>query len=171
MALIGDVPEFKSLSRLTPNDFRPSLGDSLTKYFDGLYTVYTIISNTASDKTERFKSIQKNKVILDKRERDYYNYNLRDIVTKPLERKKIIIYKNSLVQNIDPIYLDPYNKGFFNFRTHFFAPYKYIFGRMTDTFTFNISFVLLSTILLYLILYYELLGKFVRFIENLRIRK
>ena len=169
MALGGDVPEFYSLNRLTPNDFSPSIGDSLTKYFESLNQVFNIISITAKDRTDRGTAL--NRVLLAKLEKDYYNYSLQDIVTKPLERKKILVYKNSLVQNIDPIYLDPYNKGFLNFRTHFFAPHKYIFGKMTDTFTFNISIVLLSTIFLYLLLYYELLGKVVSFFENLRFRK
>ena len=84
-----------------------------------------------------------------KLENDYYNYKLEEIVTKPYERKKILVYKNTLVQNTDPVYLDPYKKGFLNFRTHFYAPSKYIFGIKTDTFTFNISLVLLSTIFLY----------------------
>ncbi len=97
--------------------------------------------------------------------------NLQEIVTKPYERKKILVYNNTLVQNTDPIYLDPYKKGFFDFRTHFFAPSKYIFGLKTDTFVFNISLVLLSSVFLYLALYFELLGKAVRFFENLKFRK
>jgi hypothetical protein len=40
-----------------------------------------------------------------------------------------------------------------------------------DTFTFNIVLVLLSTAVLYLMLYYELLARAVRFIEKIRLRK
>jgi hypothetical protein len=76
-----------------------------------------------------------------------------------------------LVQNIDPIYLEPYRKGFFAFRTHFFAPVKYIFKMKIDTFAFNISVVLLSSVFLYITLYFELLGKAVRLFENLKLRK
>jgi hypothetical protein len=171
MAVIGKVPPFESLNRLTPNEFNPAVADSATKYLNYLYSVFSIISNNATDRREKFSSISLNKKNLPKLENDYYNHKLEEIVTKPYESKKILFYKNSLVQNVDPIYLDPYNKGFFNFRTHFFAPHKYFFGRMVDTFAFNISFVLLSTIFLYLFLYYELLGKAVRFFENLRFRK
>ncbi|MGE5420058.1 MAG: hypothetical protein ACM3UT_07715, partial [Chloroflexota bacterium] len=99
------------------------------------------------------------------------NYSLKEIVTKPYEKKKILLYNNSLVQNTDPIYLDPEKKGPINFRTHFFAPSKYIFGIKADTFTFNISIVLLSTIVLYTILYFDLLGRTVRFFENLSFRR
>jgi hypothetical protein len=101
------------------------------------------------------------------------NLKLQEIVTKFYEREKnkILEYKDTYVQNYDPIYLDPVNNGLFSFRTHFFAPSKYVFGRKTDTFVFNITLVLLSTIVLFLILYFDLLLKLVQFIENLRIRK
>ncbi len=92
-------------------------------------------------------------------------------MTKYYERKKILFYKNSIVQNINPVYLDPVKRGFLGFRTHFYAPCKYIFGIKVDTFTFNICLVLLSTIVLYLTLYYELLARLVMFIEKFRLRK
>ena len=133
--------------------------------------VFSKISNSASDRRDQFINMEDNDIKLKKLEDDYYNYKLNDIVTKSYERKKVLLYENTLVQNIDPIYLDPYKKGFFDFRTHFYAPAKYIFGIKTDTFVFNISLVLLSTILLYLALYYELLGKVVHFFEKLKFLK
>ena len=92
-------------------------------------------------------------------------------MTKPYERKKILLYNNSLVQNTDPVYLDPYRNGFLSFRTHFYAPSKYIFGLKTDTFIFNISLVLIISIAFYFVLYFEIVGKTVRFFENLKFRK
>lgn len=169
MATVYHVPEFNYLADLTLYEFNPGIADSLTKYLDRLDKVFSKISNSASDRRDRFYNM--NDVKLKKLENDYYNYKLLEIVTKPYERKKILVYNNSLVQNTDPIYLDPYKKGFLDFRTHFYAPAKYIFGMKTDTFVFNISLVLLSTILLYLALYYELLGRTVRFFENLKFRK
>jgi ABC-type multidrug transport system ATPase subunit/uncharacterized tellurite resistance protein B-like protein len=173
IAVIGYVPPFEALKRLTPNEFSPVVADSLTNYLNDLYKVFSIISNSATDRRDKFSSIGKNKKYLENLENKYFNHKLEEIVTKPYEpaKSKYLIYNNSIVQNIEPIYLDPFNKGFLNFRTHFFAPHKYIFGRMSDTFVFNISFVLLSTIILYIILYYELLGKTVKFFENLRFRK
>ena len=172
ISVIGNVPPFESLKRLTAEEFTPTIADSLTNYLNYLYSVYSIISNTTIDRREKFKSISLNKRFLNNLENQYFNHKLEEIVTKPYEsgKSKCLIYNNSIVQNIDPIYMDPYNKGFFNFRTHFFAPHKYIFGILTDTFSFNISFVLLSTLFLYLILYYELLGKTVKYFENLRFR-
>jgi hypothetical protein len=169
MATVNNVPEFNYLTDLTPYEFNPGIADSLTKYLDRLDLVFSKISNSANDRRDSFYNM--NDIKLKKLENDYYNYKLLEIVTKPYERKKILVYNNSLVQNTDPIYLNPYKKGFLNFRTHFYAPAKYIFGIKTDTFVFNISLVLLSTVLLYLVLYYELLGRAVRFFENFKFRK
>ena len=169
MASINNVPLFSYISDLTPYEFNPGVADSLSQYLNRTEKTFSAISNSANDIIDRFYNMYDIK--LKKIEDDYYNYKLEEIVTKPYERKKILIYNNSLVQNTDPIYLDPYKKGFLSFRTHFYAPSKYIFGLKTDTFIFNISLVLLSSILFYLMLYFDLLGKTVSFFENLKIRK
>jgi hypothetical protein len=169
MAAVYNVSEFNYLADLTPYEFNPGIADSLTKYLERLDKVFSKISNSASDRRDRFYNM--NDLKLKELENDYYNYKLLEIVTKPYERNKILVYKNSLVQNTDPIYLDPNKSGFFDFRTHFYAPAKYIFGIKADTFVFNISLVLLGNVLLYLALYYELLGRVVRFFENLKFRK
>ena len=169
LATVNNVPEFTYMTDLDAHEFNPGIADSLSKYLDRMDKLFSKISNSANDKKDRFYN--RNDILLKKKENDFYNQKLEEIVTKPYERKKILVYNNTLVQNTDPIYLEPYKKGFLNFRTHFYAPSKYIFGIKVDTFVFNISLVLLSTILLYLALYYELLGKTVRFFENFKFRK
>ena len=169
MADAGNLPQFNHITDLTSAGFNPALADSLSGYLDKMDIVFSKISNEASDIRDNFYNAYKEK--LKKLENDYYNYKLLEIVTKPYERKKILYYKNTLVQNTDPVYLDPYEKGFFKFRTHFYAPSKNIFGLKVDTFVFNITLVLLSTIILYFTLYYELIGRIVRFIENFKLRK
>ena len=169
MSSVYHVPLFNYMMDLTPYEFNPGVGDSLSKYLDRMDKMFNRISNTVSDRKDSFYNM--NDLKLKKLEDEYYNYKLLEIVTKPYERKKILLYNNTLVQNTDPIYLDPYKKGFLNFRTHFYAPSKYIFGMQTDTFIFNITIVLISSIFLYLALYFELLGRAVSFFENLKIRK
>ena len=169
LSKINDVPEFKYLTTLTPYDFNLVIADSVLNYLDRLDRMFGKISNSSSDQIDRFYNLHDAK--LKKLENDYYNYRLKEIVTKPYERKKILVYNNTLVQNTDPVYLEPYKNGWLDFRTHFFSPSKYIFGIKTDTFVFNISLVLMSTIVLYFTLYYELLGKAVRFFENFKLPK
>jgi len=169
LASITTLPRFSYLDDLTSYEFNIGIADSLTKYLDRINKNLTRISNAESDKKDRF--INENDILLKKMENDYFNSKLEEIVTKYYERNKFLIHDNKIVQNIDPIYLDPVDKGILAFRTHFYAPSKYFLGIKTDTFTFNISIVLLSTVILYFILYFELLGKGVRFFENLKFRK
>ena len=169
MTKISGIPKFRYLDYLTPVNFNPRVADSAAIYLKKLNEIFSKISNSASDRKDMFYNLNREK--LDQLQNDYYNYKLEEIVTKYYERKKILLYNNTLVQNTDPVYLDPDRKGFLSFRTHFYAPLKYIFGIKTDTFIFNILLVLLSTILLYLVLYYDLLGKAVRFFEKLKFRK
>ena len=159
MAELYHLPEFQYSSFLTPEKFSMEIADSLSDYLDRLDIIFNRISNTASEARDRFHNL--NAAKLKKLENDYYNYKLLEIVTKPYERKKILIHKNTLVQNTDMIYLDSFKGGFLDFRTHFYAPDKYIFGIKTDTFIFNISLVLVSSVLLYGLLYFELLGRIV----------
>ncbi|MCX6300852.1 MAG: ATP-binding cassette domain-containing protein [Bacteroidia bacterium] len=169
MQKIYNITGFKYIEHLTPSAFNLEIADSLNIYLKKLDEIFSIASNSASDKKDRFYNL--NQASLTRLRNDYYNFKLEEIVTKYYERKKILIHNNTIVQNIDPIYLDPYKGGFLGFRTHFYAPAKYIFGIRTDTFTFNIILVLLSTVILYLALYYELLAKGVRFVEKINIRK
>ncbi len=169
MGSLNNVPEFRYTSQLTPGKFNPEIADSLSEYFNRLDQEFGRISNSASETRDRFYNL--NEVKLQKLENDYYNYKLMEIVTKPYERKKILVQNNSLIQNTDLVYLDSHKRGFLDFRTHFYAPCKYIFGIKTDTFIFNISLVLLSTVFLYILLYFELPGRVVGFFENFKIRK
>jgi hypothetical protein len=162
---------FRYMDDLTPEKFNSIIADSARVYLDKQYVFFNQISNSTTDLIDKFINYDQNKSKLKKLRDDYFNSSLKDIVTKPYERKKILFYKKTIVQNVDPVYLDPVKRGFLGFRTHFYAPCKYIFGVKVDTFTFNICLVLLSTILLYLLLYFELLAKLVMFIERFKLRK
>jgi ABC-type multidrug transport system ATPase subunit len=163
------MPAFSNMAGLEASAFNPSVADSVSAYLDRIDRLSGKISNEANDKFDRFYNLYDTK--LKRLENEYYNYSLREIVTKPYERKKILSYDNKLIQNTDPVYLDPDKRGPLDFRTHFFSPTKYIFGFKTDTFVFNICLVLLSTVILYITLYFELLRKAVQFFENLHFRK
>jgi ABC transport system ATP-binding/permease protein len=169
MAVPNDIATFRYLDKLIPGKFDLEVSDSLSKYLDRLDKYFSKISNSSNDIKDKFYNA--NSATLKRLEDEYFNYKLQEIVTKPYERKKILEYNNSLIQNTDPIYLEPDRNGILGFRTHFYAPSKYIFGIKTDTFLFNIILVLLSTTVLYVTLYFELLGKVVDSLENLKFRK
>ena len=62
--------------------------------------------------------------------------------------------------------MDPKPKGVFDYRTHFFAPGKYLFGQRISTFAFNLMVIWLMTLILYVTLYFELLRKLMESIEG-----
>jgi len=165
---IYGLPPFGYSDHLDPGSFNYFVADSLYNYLDFTDKRFTEIANQASDIKDRFYVLNSEK--LDRLRDNYYNYKLEEIVTKYYERNKILVYENSIVQNTDPVYLDPYKSVFPGFRTHFFAPNKIFCGTKTDTFTFNILLVFLSTVVLYIILYYELLAKFINLIEKSKLR-
>ncbi len=92
----------------------------------------------------------------------YQNESVADQVKKIYEKNQIVEYKGELYQQIEPIYLDPAPEGFLGIRSHFFAPRKYFLGNYYDTYNFNIGFIWFMTFLLYLVLYFDLLGRLIR---------
>jgi ABC transport system ATP-binding/permease protein len=165
------LQQFKYLNDLSLEKYNQDVYNNLLNYLRFVGNSFDQIGNRITEEWDNF--YLKNKVNIKSLENSYSNLKLQEIVTKFFERdkNKILEYKNNYIQNYDPVYLDPEKKGILSFRTHFFSPTKYFFGNQTDTFSFNISLVLLSTFILYLTLYYELLGKVVRFIENFKFRK
>jgi len=163
------MPEFMYTNLLTLKDFNETIADSLFAYLNRADLIFGRHFNSATVTRDRFYTLNASK--LNKLQDKYYNYELEQIVTKYYEHHKMLIYKNSIVQNIDPVYLDPSRKGFFSFRTHFYAPSKYFLGLNIDTFRFNIFVILIISALLYLTLYYNLLSRALRSLEELIIRK
>lgn len=165
------IPRFEQFDKLTPESYNPDVSLNLVSYLRFIGNSFSQFSNRFSKEWDDFYYANRTKIrVLENR---YNNLKLEEIVTKFYERdkNKLLEYRNKFVQNYDPIYLDPDNKGFFAFRTHFFSPAKFIFGARIDTFSFNIGLVLLSTVILYLTLYFNILGRIITFFENLKFRK
>ena len=103
--------------------------------------------------------------------RKYHNESVEEIVKKVFEKNKIVQYKDELIQHVDPIYQDPVVSGFFNFRSHFYAPRKHFMGKLFDTYNFNIVIIWILTVLLYITLYYESLKKLLTISERFKKKK
>ena len=162
---------FRRISELTPENFNETVYSDLKKYLSFVESSFNRIENRVNEEWDEFYLANKQEI--KKLENEYGNIKLQEIVTKFYERDKtrILEYKNSFVQNYDPVYLEPEKKGPLAFRTHFFAPSKYFFGTNIDTFYFNIAVVFAGSLMWLIILYFELLGRLVRLIENVRFRK
>ena len=101
---------------------------------------------------------------------DNFNESVSDIVTKAFEKNKILKYRNRLIQNIDPIYLEPTPTNPFAIRAHFMAPVKKFAGITFDTYWFNMMVVWLYTCILYVTLYFESIKKLLSIKINLKMK-
>lgn len=153
------ITPFKYADSLYPQYFKAGEGDSLLSYMRMAARILTLTSNKANEMKDRFFNLNRSNVR--NLEKGYFNYKLEEIVTKYYENDKILLYKDSFVQNTNPVYLDPAKHGPFSFRTHFFAPSKYFLEIKTRTFTFNILFLVFITLSAYVILYFDLLNRLI----------
>jgi hypothetical protein len=135
-----------------------------TRLLSALKTHYLDRFSTANREKQRYLG----KLMDDRRElyfqwlNLYHNESVADQVKKIYEKNQIVEYEGELYQQIEPIYLDPAPEGLIGIRSHFFAPRKYFLGFYYDTYSFNIVFIWFMTLLLYIALYYDLLGRLVR---------
>ncbi len=165
----GIVSAFAGMDSLTTELFTPGLGERAVAWLQGADKEYRRISNAADLQLDNY--VITNMEALDILYDNYHNDKLEEIVRKVYEKNKILEYNDRLIQNIDLIYLEPSPKGPLQFRTHFMAPVKKIIGLKIDTFTFNILLVLLFTMVLYVLLYYEALGRIISFFASRKLQK
>ncbi len=143
------------------------------EYLNELNNYYNNVFKEADAKIEKIKNyLNENHPgdYINKRNR-YHNESLDDIVTKTFEKYKILRYRDKLVQQTDPIYMDADNTNFIGFRSHFYAPEKYFLGTYFDTYWFNVLVIWVMSILLYIPLFYEHLKKLITFSSKINFGK
>ena len=101
----------------------------------------------------------------------YHNEHLDDIVRNVYEKNKILRYKDKLIRQEEPIYLEPDNSSFIGIRSHFYAPHKYFLGKYYNTFHVNVIIIWVMCILLYPPLYFEHLKKSINFLGEVNFNK
>src|SRR5690606_39376349 len=96
----------------------------------------------------------------------YYNESLADLVRNVNTKERILEHDGELLQQINPVFVDPKPRNAFDYRAHFFAPQKYLFGIPMSTFGFNLLVIWIMTVLLYMTLYFEWLRKFINAFDS-----
>lgn len=153
--------EFNEISSLNPEQFNLSVAKATKTALENIKSHYNEDFYEANSYKEKWlnHNISKDKENFEAIKDAYYNESISDIVRKIYEKNKLLRDGNQLIQNVDPIYQMPEPTSALDFRTHFFAPKKYFAGKYFDTLWFNISIVWVITIVLYLVLYLDLLKK------------
>ncbi len=135
----------------------------IEKYIDQLIEFYSKGYNTVHKEKEVVLLSYKAAKNINQQEGfiydNYYNEALSDLVRKKLVKSPILQINENIVQVIDPIYKQAVTDNKWNFRTHFFAPQKYIFNAYYKTFNFNLVVIWSFTLILFFVLYFDLLKK------------
>ncbi len=98
----------------------------------------------------------------------YNNEALEKLVLNKNEFQQIEITDKAIVPLRNPIFIPPTSKWG---RSHFYTSEKYIAGMTIPTTIFNLIIIWLSTVVLYITLYFDLLRKIINYFETFRKKK
>jgi ABC transport system ATP-binding/permease protein len=156
------LPHIDERMDWTLDAFAGDLNIEIESWLAGYKKFYQDIYNEAVNTREKFLARgapeHYNVTLIKNR---FYNESLADLLTNSSEKNRIIEYDDQLVQQMNPVYLDPKPSHAFDYRAHFFAPQKNLLGNMVSTYWFNILVIWTMTLFLYGALYIELLRKIV----------
>ena len=151
--------------KLTASAFDSTTYESIDRQLTRLRAVYINRYNTEFNRKQQW--IKEN--ILDKELNDeflklrheYTNDKVNSIVENKQNLINILEVGNKLIRKTTPIYATPeIPENPLNFRTFFYAPEKYFAGAYYDTYTVNLIVIWFTTIIALIVLYLDLLKKF-----------
>ena len=162
--------DFAGVENISSQNFNDRMIDNTRRIMDELAAYYAEIFNVINAKkmamVQELTADEKSAKLLVEAKDDYTNDYLNELVTKSVEKNKIIVKDNYLIQKKDPVFLDASSDSFLNFRSHFFAPNKNFVGNLHSTFGFNVFIIWSFSVILYVVLYYDGLKRGIDFISK-----
>jgi len=157
------VPEIDDfvIDSLTYKSLSPRIFLHLNQYLNKINEHYTDISNLATRKKEKlvslFESDERYTYNLNDYKDIYFNESLSDLVRNINIKDRILVTDNRFIQQVDPIFHLPEKiDKVLTYRTHFYAPQKYLFGTLVPTLYFNILAIWTMSILLFITVYFKI---------------
>jgi ABC-type multidrug transport system ATPase subunit len=152
--------KFEFTDNLYQNKFNKKTEDAFFKYIEKSKQLYNNIQyklNLRSDSifyflVEKYKS-KENVVLL---QQNFYNKNLSDILQNKSQFSSMKDVNGEIIQITDPIFKIPEST---NGRAHFYSPVKKIGNITLSTEIFNVIFIWLTSLFLYLVLIFDLISK------------
>ncbi len=160
-----NIFDFGHIDELTIDKYNNEIASKTKDFLKSMKKYYIKTYNFTSEKKDEYISnLQKTSETKEQfleLKNQYNNDNLATLVKNNNAENRIIEKDEMLIQKIDPIFLDPYEyKGPLDFRAHMFAPRKHFAGKLFDTFWFNITVLWTMSLLLYIILSFDGLRRF-----------
>jgi len=147
---------------LIPANYTKNLGALLDNYFEQYRKHYQKIYNDNVLLIEKKMAFyEKNGININEEKNKYFNESLADLVKNVATKERLLEYKGKIIQQINPVFQSPAPTHLLDYRTAFFFPEKNLAGLTVSTFIFNMLVIWLMTLLLYLMLYFELFRKLV----------
>ena len=171
LASSGKTPPFEFINMLNPKSFNNEVADELTGYLFFVRLTQNEISANAKhqrDSIYNFLSDSLGNEGLYHLKQNNYNKALADWVLNSLEVNKYLETDGRVIRKYEPIFMIPeHNWG----RAHFYAPVKKFNNQYVDTLWFNLAVMWLGSILLFVSLQVNLLGKIISHVDRIRLRK
>jgi hypothetical protein len=163
-----DLPWLASLS---PSKFDSTVYQQAYTFLESLKRVYIKRYNNADHvKEERIAELtntpEKEREYSDFKDQ-YHNETISEIVKNISETHRIIEKDGKLIQKIYPIYKDPDPDHVIDFDAQFYMPTKHFLNRNIDTFYFNTGVIWSMSLVLAILLYFDVLRRIIDGIGNL----
>lgn len=143
--------------------FTPAFNEKLESFLPAYRKFYQDVYNKAVAEIEKkifeLENAPNSTYQLNTYKNHYFNESLADLVKNASAKNRIEEYRGELIQQINPVYLDPKPAGPLDYRAHFYSPVKNLFGIFIGTFTFNLMVIWCMALVFYGTLYFEWLKK------------
>jgi len=161
------VYSMKYMDQLVPAAVTWEVLEYTREYLQSLKQFYTATFKTAvTRENEIIASFDQEE--LRALERSHANKRLEEFVTNNKTVSYFTEFKGDMIQKRDLIYLDPTHKFI---KAHFYAPRKMVAGSFVPTIWVNVMVIWMMTLVLYILLYYRVLRKFLDSMERSFSRK
>jgi ABC transport system ATP-binding/permease protein len=157
---------------LKPSLYNPGVTQSVSDFLDAALVIYRDRYLMAVNERDQIyanllKDLGGEENFMQFRQR-YFNKQLANVVTNEKELKQYSVHDGEMIPIKDAIYREPSKK---TWRAQFYAPVKYLFRKKVDTFWFNILFIWVFSIALFMLLYYDVIRKALSYLETLRLNR
>jgi hypothetical protein len=156
-------------SKLNYERFNEYVASETITLLDSMKIAFRMKSRSLTYKRDSLIKVISNSMGEDKFNKlraDNYNENLANFVLNRLAKYKIYDSDDKLIQKADPIFMAPGSR--FG-RAHFLAPFKQLGNLKIETMIFDMLVVWLMILCLFVTLYYNILKRFIRFLESLKL--
>ncbi len=166
LLMVFGKDKFKYLDNLTEEKFDSETHSEAKKFLDAAKTVYNNRRRKSKEELDRWINERTTTPELSesfiKRKNRFTNERIEYMVKNIGAKRRVVANDQELVQKIYPIYArNDFPDHFFDFRTIFYYPVKYIGGIYVDTKVFNTLVIWSMTIVLFVAVYFDWLRKLV----------